>query len=76
MASESGLPHDQVEFVMRIWLEEGNGAGFWRGSVEEIDSGRVGHFQDERTLLRFLNDRLIARNGVELARSPAGGQRQ
>ena len=53
MAGESGLPDDQVEFVLRIWLEEGNGASFWRGSVEEIESSLVSHFQDGRALLRF-----------------------
>ena len=46
MAGESGLPDDQLQFVLRIWLEEGNGASFWRGSVQEIDSGLVSHFQD------------------------------
>jgi hypothetical protein len=76
MAGESGLPDEQVEFVLRIWLEEGDGARFWRGSVQEIDSGLVSHFQDGGALLRFLNQRLVARNGIELARSPAGGERQ
>ena len=28
MAGELGVPDDQVEFVLRIWLEEGNGASF------------------------------------------------
>jgi hypothetical protein len=76
MAGESGLPGEQVAFVMRIWLEEGNGASFWRGSVEEIESSRVIHFQDGSALLRFVNARLVARNGIALARGPAGGQRQ
>jgi hypothetical protein len=76
MAGESGLPDEQVEFVLRIWLEEGNGASFWRGSVQEIESGLVAHFQDGRVLLHFLNARLIARNGITLARGPAGGESQ
>jgi hypothetical protein len=76
MADELGLPDDQVEFVLRIWLEEGNGASFWRGSVQEIDSGQVSNFQDGSALLRFLDARLIARNGIGLARGPAGGQSQ
>jgi hypothetical protein len=42
---------EQVEFVIRIWLEEGNGASFWRGSVEEIESSLVSHFQDGGALL-------------------------
>jgi hypothetical protein len=74
VASELGLPDDHVEFVMRIWLEEGNGASFWRGSVEEIESSLVSHFQDGRALLRFLNARLVARNGIPLAIGPAGEQ--
>jgi hypothetical protein len=74
MADESGLPDDQVEFVLRIWLEEGNGASFWRGSVQEIESGLVCHFQDGPALLRFLNERLIARNGIALARGQAEDQ--
>lgn len=76
MAGESGLPDEQAEFVMRIWLEEGNGASFWRGSVEEIEGGLVSHFQDGDALLQFLNARLIARNGIALRRGPAGGQSQ
>ena len=76
MAGELGLPDEQVEFVLRIWLEEGNGASFWRGSVEEIESSLVSHFQDGRALLRFLNARLVARNGIALARGPAGGECQ
>jgi hypothetical protein len=76
VASELGLPDEQVGFVLRIWLEQSNGASFWRGSVQDIDSGLVSHFQDGPTLLRLLNDRLVARNGLELARSPPGGQRQ
>jgi hypothetical protein len=72
MAGESGLPDEQLEFVMRIWLEQGNGTNFWRGSVGAIESGLVSHFQDERALLRFLNARLVARNGIALARGPAG----
>jgi len=76
MAGESGLPDEQVEFVMRIWLEEGNGASFWRGSVEEMESRLVSHFQDGRALLRFLNQRLVARNGIALARGQAGGECQ
>jgi len=74
MAGESGLPDEQVEFVLRIWLEEGDGARFWRGSVEEIEGRLVSHFQDGRALLRFLNARLVARNGIALARGPAGGE--
>jgi hypothetical protein len=61
---------------MRIWLEEGNGASFWRGSVKEIESSLVSHFQDGSALLRFVNARLVARNGIALARRPAGGQSQ
>jgi hypothetical protein len=76
MAGESGLPDDQVQFVMRIWLEEGNGTSFWRGSIEEIESSLVSHFQDGRALLRFLNARLVARNGIPLAIGPAGEQPQ
>jgi hypothetical protein len=76
MASELGLPDDQVEFVLRIWVEEGNGASFWRGSVEEIEGSLVSHFQDGPALLGFLNARLIARNGIALARGPAGDQSQ
>ena len=76
MAGESGLPDEQVGFVMRIWLEEGNGASFWRGSVEEIESSLVSHFQDGGALLRFVNARLVARNGIELARGQAGGESQ
>jgi hypothetical protein len=76
VASELELPKDQVEFVVGLWLEEGNGASFWRGSVEEIESGLVSHFQDGRVLLRFLNRRPAARNGIALARSPAGDQDQ
>jgi hypothetical protein len=76
MADELGLPDDQVQFVLRIWLEEGNGASFWRGSVEEIDSSLVSQFQDGGALLRFVNARLIARNGIALARGQAGGESQ
>jgi hypothetical protein len=76
MAGESGLPDEQVEFVLRIWLEEGNGASFWRGSVEEIEGRVVSHFQDGGALLRFLNSRLVARNGIALARGQAGDQEQ
>jgi hypothetical protein len=76
MADELGLPDDQVEFVLRIWLEEGNGASFWRGSVEEIDSSLVSRFQDGGALLRFVNARLIARNGIALARGQAGDESQ
>jgi hypothetical protein len=76
MADESGLPDEQVEFVLRIWLEEGNGASFWRGSVQEIESGLISHFQDGPALLRFVNARLVARNGIALARGPAGDQEQ
>jgi hypothetical protein len=76
MAGESGLPDDQAEFVIRIWLEEGNGASFWRGSVEEIEGSLVSHFQDGSPLLRFLNARLVARNGIALARGQAGGESQ
>ena len=76
MAGELGLPDEQVEFVIRIWLEEGNGARFWRGSVEEIERGLVSHFQDGGALLRFVNAGLIARNGIALARGPAGDQEQ
>jgi hypothetical protein len=76
MAGESGLPDDQVELVLRIWLEEGNGASFWRGSVVEIESGLISHFQDGPALLRFLNSRLVARNGIALARGQAGDQDQ
>jgi hypothetical protein len=76
MAGESGLPDDQVELVLRIWLEEGNGASFWRGSVQEIESGLISHFQDGPALLRFLNSRLVARNGIALARGQAGDQDQ
>jgi hypothetical protein len=76
MAGESGLPDDQVELVLRIWLEEGNGASFWRGSAQEIESGLVSHFQDGSALLRFLNSRLVARNGIALARGQAGGESQ
>jgi hypothetical protein len=53
----------------------GQWSKLWRSSAEEIESGLV-HFQDGRALLRFLNARLIARNGVSLARSPAGGECQ
>jgi len=56
--------------------EEGDGARFWRGSVQEIESGLVSHFQDGGALLRFLNARLVARNGIALARGQAGGQSQ
>jgi hypothetical protein len=76
VASELGLPDDQVEFVVRIWLEEGNGANFWRGSVEEIESSLVSHFQDACALLRFLSARLVARNGIALPRGPADDQDQ
>jgi hypothetical protein len=76
VASELGLPDEQAEFILRIWLEQGSGASFWRGSVQEIDSGLVGHFEDSRTLLGFLNERLAARNGIALARSQAGGRHQ
>ncbi len=76
MAGESGLPDEQVEFVLRIWLEEGDGARFWRGSVEEIEGSLVSHFQDGNALLRFLNARLVARNGIALARGQAGGECQ
>ena len=76
MAGESGLPDEQVGFVMRIWLEEGNGASFWRGSVEEIESSLVSHFQDACALLRFLSARLVARNGIALPRGPADDQDQ
>jgi hypothetical protein len=76
MAGESGLPDDYAEFVLRIWLEEGNGASFWCGSVQEIDSGLASQFQDGSALLRFLNARLVARNGIALARGPAGGESQ
>ena len=76
MAGESGLPDEQVEFVIRIWLEEGNGARFWRGSVEEIERGLVGHFQDGRALLRFLNAGLVARNGIALACGQGGDRSQ
>ena len=75
MADELELLDDQVEFMLRIWLEEGNGASFWRGSVQEIESGQVSHFQDG-SALRFPNARLIARNGIALARGPAGDQSQ
>ena len=71
-----GLPDEQVEFVLRIWLEEGNGASFWRGSAEEIESSLVNHFQDASALLRFLNSRLVARNGIALAHGQAGDQNQ
>jgi hypothetical protein len=76
MAGELELLDDPLQFVLRIWLEEGNGASFWRGSVQEIDGGVVSHFQDGPALLRFLNDRLIARTGIAMARGPAGGQSQ
>jgi hypothetical protein len=76
MAGESGLPDDQVEFVLRIWLEEGNGASFWRGSVVEIEGSLISHFQDGGALLRFVNARLLARNGIALARGQAGDQSQ
>jgi len=76
VASELARADEQAEFVVRIWLEQGSGASFWRGSVQEIDTGLVGHFEDEPTLLRFLNDRLAARNGIALARSQVGGRRQ
>lgn len=76
MAGKSEIPDDQVEFVLRIWVEEGNGASFWRGSVEEIEGSLVSHFQDGRALLRFLNARLVARNGIELPRGQAGDQSQ
>ena len=72
MAGESGLPDDQVEFVLRIWLAEGNGASFWRGSVQEIESSLISHFQDGRALLQFLNARLVARNGIALPPRPSG----
>ena len=76
MAGESEIPDDQVQFVLRIWLEEGDGASFWRGSVEEIEGSLVSHFQDGDALLQFLNARLIARNGIALARGQAGDQDQ
>jgi hypothetical protein len=76
MASELGLPDDQVQFMLRIWLEEGNGASFWRGSVEEIEGSLISHFQDGGALLRFVNARLLARNGIALARGQAGDQSQ
>ena len=76
MASELGLPDDQVQFMLRIWLEEGNGASFWRGSVEEIEGSLISHFQDGGELLRFVNARLLARNGIALARGQAGDQSQ
>jgi hypothetical protein len=76
MAGELGLPDEQVEFVLRIWLEEGNGARFWRGSVEEIEGSLVSHFQDGPALLRFVNARLVARNGIALARGTAGSESQ
>jgi hypothetical protein len=52
MAGELELLDDPLQFVLRIWLEEGNGASFWRGSVQEIDGGVVSHFQDGPALLR------------------------
>jgi hypothetical protein len=76
MAGESEIPDEQVEFVLRIWLEEGNGARFWRGSVEDIKSALVSHFQDGGALLRFVDARLVARNGIALPRGPAGGMSQ
>jgi hypothetical protein len=71
MAGDLEIPDDYVKFVLRIWLEEGNGASFWRGSVEKIDSGQVSHFEDGSALLRFVNARLVARNGIALARGQA-----
>jgi hypothetical protein len=76
MAGELGLPDEQAEFVLRIWLEQGSGASFWRGSVEEIEGSLVTHFQDGSALLQFVNARLLARNGIALARGPAGDQSQ
>jgi hypothetical protein len=76
MADDLEIPDEQVEFVLRIWLEEGNGARFWRGSIEEIEGSLVSQFQDGSALLRFVNARLVARNGIALARGQAGGQSQ
>ena len=71
MAGESELPDDYAEFVLRIWLEEGNGASFWRGSVQEIDSGQVSHFQDEQRAAPIPERPPIARNGIALAQRAA-----
>jgi hypothetical protein len=51
-------------------------SGVDSGSVDEIESGQVSHFQDGQALLRFLNARLVARNGIALPRGPAGGESQ
>ena len=54
----------------------GQWKSFWRGSVDEIESGLVSHFQDGRALLRFLNAGLVARNGIALACGQGGDRSQ
>jgi hypothetical protein len=73
MAGELGLPDEQVGFVMRIWLEEGNGASFWRGSVKEIESSLVSHFQDGSALLP-VRERTLGGPQWHRAGSPPSGR--
>jgi hypothetical protein len=75
MAGDLELPDEPLEFVLRIWLEEGNGASFCAAASRRSKAGLV-HFQDGPALLRFLNARVIARNGIALARGQAGGESQ
>jgi hypothetical protein len=76
MASEPEPLDEEIQFVLRMWLEEGSSANFWRGSIQEIGADQVRYFEDVETALQLLDNRLIARNGVALSRNRTGGQHQ
>lgn len=55
------LEDNTASFIVRIWLERGEGAAVsqeWRGSIEHVQSGRRSFFRDLSAIARFMKPQL------------------
>lgn len=62
-------------FIVRIWnaadVRDKDSAG-WRGSIDEVGSGRRLYFYDLESIVRFIREQVAVNSGVPVpARMPA-----
>jgi hypothetical protein len=59
----STKPADELVFLVRMWVQGGGGdgaagGGEWRGSIQEVDSGRRFYVTGTRDLADFIAARM------------------
>lgn len=57
------LAKNALTYLVRIWLEPGQGGGVWRASVTDLATRQVRYFAHPASLLGFLEQHITSPEG-------------